>query len=149
MMAPNLPPQQVVVVSQAMGPSNWSTGLCDCGEDCGSFMLACCCPCIQYGINMDLLTKAGSCAPAISYCLLQWLGCRCFLGGSERGQVRAKYNIPGGGCEDCCMHCWCVPCAFSQEYRELMKREVTNQQSTTVVIQQQQPMNYAPVQQNF
>lgn len=139
-----MPPQQIVVMNQPMGPSNWSSGICDCSEDFGTFMVACCCPCITYGQNMDLLTKAGSCSPGFIYCLCQYI--RCCLGSSERGQLRAKYAIPGGGCEDCCMHCFCVPCALAQENRELMKREVTNKQSTAVIVQQQQPVGFVPVQ---
>lgn len=146
MQMPMLPPH-VVVVSQPNGPSDWSTGLCDCCDDCGSFMMACCCPCIQYGTNMHVLTKAGSCFPTLLYCFCQYI--RCCLGGQERAQIRAKYLIPGGccGCGDYCIHCFCVPCALSQEYRELMKREVGNHQNTTVVIQQQQqPNGFIPVQ---
>lgn len=148
-----MPPQQVLVVAQP-NSSVWSSGVFDCDQDCGSFILGWCCPCIQYGTNMDILNKSGSFGPACSYCLLMCVGCQCFLGSSGRGHIRTRYGIAGDNAEDCMLHCCCVPCALSQEYREVMKRDsqrvpvvVQGQVMAPVVVQQ--PGYYPPQNQGY
>ncbi|KAL2912482.1 hypothetical protein HK105_208054 [Polyrhizophydium stewartii] len=41
----------------------------------------------------------------------------CF--GSNRSTIRAKYNIMGDSCADCCIHTFCATCALTQEKREV------------------------------
>lgn len=36
-----------------------------------------------------------------------------------RNRLRQKFDIPGDGCEDCCLHFWCFPCALAQEGRHM------------------------------
>jgi len=47
---------------------------------------------------------------------------RSLIGCCVRGEIRAKYNIPGDAVSDCCTHYWCGPCATCQEYEELTTR---------------------------
>lgn len=147
-------PAQVQVVQINQGPSQWSSGIFDCDQDCGSFVLGCCCPCIQYGTNMDILSKSGCAGPCCSYYCLACVGCHCIIGSSGRGNIRNRYLIPGDGCEDCLLHYFCIPCVLSQEYRELMKRETNKVIVQTNVIAQpmmvaqpmMQPQQYPPQQ---
>ena len=41
----------------------------------------------------------------------------------NRGHVRSRYNIKGGGCGDCCASFFCAPCQLVQESRELELEE--------------------------
>jgi len=36
-----------------------------------------------------------------------------------RMKIRAKYQIPGNGCEDCLCHWFCTCCAIAQEGRHV------------------------------
>ena len=50
-------------------PSEWHTGLCNCYTEeggCQFFLIACCCPCVAYGMNYSLMVAGSSCNPA--YC---------------------------------------------------------------------------------
>jgi len=45
-------------------------------------------------------------------------------GYNEFGDIRSRFEIPANGCNtfcsDCCLWCWCGPCAGTQEYRHVM-----------------------------
>ena len=43
----------------------------------------------------------------------------------QRGAIRGRYNIKGGGCGDCCASFCCAPCELTQEARELQLEEET------------------------
>mmetsp|Transcript_27483 Transcript_27483/g.74351 ORF Transcript_27483/g.74351 Transcript_27483/m.74351 type:complete len:102 (+) Transcript_27483:85-390(+) len=94
----------------------WSTGLFSCFDDCMILLCGCCLPCHLYGQNAD---KVGQ-----SYLLHFCLYCicpsfACIYGGSTRTMVRNKYGLNETPCSDCCVHCWCSPCAVCQEARQL------------------------------
>ncbi|KAL8268965.1 hypothetical protein R6Q59_002763 [Mikania micrantha] len=42
-------------------PGQWSTGLCDCGEDCSNCCLTFWCPCITFGRIAEVLDKGTTC----------------------------------------------------------------------------------------
>ncbi|KAJ0726950.1 putative PLAC8 motif-containing protein [Helianthus annuus] len=42
-------------------PSQWSTGLCDCGKDSSSCCLTCWCPCITFGRIGEIVDKGTTC----------------------------------------------------------------------------------------
>ncbi|KAM0047580.1 putative PLAC8 motif-containing protein [Helianthus debilis subsp. tardiflorus] len=42
-------------------PSQWSTGLCDCGKDWSSCCLTCWCPCITSGRIAEIVDKGTTC----------------------------------------------------------------------------------------
>ncbi len=78
-------------------------------------------PCLLYGQNVDKLRGSGFIGP----CLLMYC-CPCFaciFGGSYRGDLRKKYNLPDDPCSDCCVYCCLPSCAVCQEFRELKHRE--------------------------
>ncbi|KAJ7595413.1 PLAC8-domain-containing protein [Mycena floridula] len=121
------------------GEREWSSGLCSCGDQCGTFLLSCFCPCIVYGQNksrIDHLTHRGSPHPSGGdicgggswlYGGLLWFGVSCFLEGCFRSDVRKRYNISGNGCMDCCCATWCIPCEQTQISQEIALEESTYQ----------------------
>eukprot|EP00727_Mastigamoeba_balamuthi_P004002 m51a1_g136 hypothetical protein (135) ;mRNA; r:447518-448323 len=85
-----------------------------------------CCPCYQYGINVELSDTIvnGSSANAWSNCCT-WSAFCLFLGGpylvaAHREILRDKYRIKGSFCDDCCVSIWCLPCVLSQIGREVL-----------------------------
>lgn len=121
-----IPPKQVCEPDS----SEWSSGPFDCSQDCNSFALALFCPCILYGRNVNIMKKKGVCRPACVYCCCRFtLFKSCALGTITRIRIRARYGIVGDSTGDCLMHCCCSPCALSQEYREITKREGENVQN--------------------
>lgn len=41
----------------------------------------------------------------------------------QRGRVRERYNIEGGGCGDCCVSFWCPCCGLLQQANEVEERQ--------------------------
>ncbi|KAF8735586.1 hypothetical protein AX14_001837 [Amanita brunnescens Koide BX004] len=121
----------------ALGRRAWSFGLCDCCNDCGTWMLGFCCPCILYAQikqRADYLnayarpdpTRGGS---GVDINCMVWTalhfstGCGPALQAVTRGQIRNRYMIDGNGFGDFCAACWCTPCELTQEHRELELEE--------------------------
>ena len=102
----------------------WSSGLCDCMQDCEICLISCFCPPIQYGRNSDHFNKSVCCVPCLSYLVLDMLGgwgwC---LGYSFRGALRNRLGIPGDSCGDLFVHCCCPCCALAQEGREIKAKK--------------------------
>ncbi|TPX71492.1 hypothetical protein SpCBS45565_g01148, partial [Spizellomyces sp. 'palustris'] len=107
----------VVVVSQAVHrpPKDWNHSIFDCFNNCGTCALACCCPCVVYGMNKKDLSRRSSWVGALTSCF----GLHPCVGGGGRTTIRAKYNIRGDSCADCCCHLLCTPCALTQERMEI------------------------------
>lgn len=102
-------------------PVPWSSGLADCCEDSGTCLLVCCVgPCINYGQNVDRVKGGGMFGPCLLYCCCPCLA--CIYAGQTRGEIRAKYGLQESPCSDCCVHCFCSPCAVCQETRELARK---------------------------
>jgi Cys-rich protein (TIGR01571 family) len=114
----------------------WSHGLCGCMSACGTCLCATCFPCVIYGKNKhryDHLNfqgvphpeHGGSCCSGscIGHGLLTICGFGFVLQMMNRGNVRNRYNIKGGGCGDCCTSFWCAPCQLVQESREIELEE--------------------------
>lgn len=121
---PHIPPPQQ---QQERHPSEWSTGLCNCGGDCGNCCVTCLCPCITFG-QIAEITDSGSTSCGVSgalYALLLYFtGCTCCCCYScfYRTKLRTKFNLKENPCGDFLVHCFCECCALCQEYRELKKR---------------------------
>eukprot|EP00253_Pinus_taeda_P000671 PITA_00671 len=102
-------------------PQNWTTGLCDCGEDCSTCCLTCWCPCIAFGQMAEIIDNGSTscCVSGAVYYLLMHVACTpcytCFY----RKKLRAKFNLEAAPCGDCLVHCCCQQCALCQEYRQL------------------------------
>ncbi|KDR66535.1 hypothetical protein GALMADRAFT_80634 [Galerina marginata CBS 339.88] len=110
----------------------WSEGLFGCCSDAGTCIVACFCPCIVYSKvkhRYEHLNAKGYPDPehgggvCSSDCMIHGLVSYCGFGFlmqmMQRGSIRARYNIKGGGCGDCCTAFCCTPCELTQESREL------------------------------
>ncbi|EHA8586532.1 Cell number regulator 10 [Cocos nucifera] len=116
-------PAAFQVHSQAPGP--WSTGLCECFDDCGNCCITFFCPCITFGQIVEIVDKGStSCgASGALYALIMWVtGCACLYSCFYRTKLRAQYSLQESPCNDCLVHCCCETCALCQEYRELKRR---------------------------
>eukprot|EP00899_Mesostigma_viride_P003266 jgi/Mesvir1/12940/Mv05955-RA.1 len=61
-----------------------------------------------------------------------YFGVMCLYTFGFRGKIRQRFGIPGSEMGDCCMHCWCGPCALLQEARELKVHGMTMPNSMNV-----------------
>ncbi|KAJ8540497.1 hypothetical protein K7X08_032484 [Anisodus acutangulus] len=105
-------------------PGQWTTGLCDCFDDASNCCVTCCCPCVTFGRNVEIIDQGTtSCAHAgvIYYCLAH-VGWACIYTCTYRTKLRAYFSLPEDPCGDCLVHFCCLPCAVCQEYRELKNR---------------------------
>ncbi|MED6218688.1 hypothetical protein PIB30_028775 [Stylosanthes scabra] len=102
----------------------WTTGLCGCCEDPGNCCMTCCCPCVTFGQNAEVVDKGrSSCAFAgMIFYLLSYVGCGCLYSYTYRSKLRGLYSLPEEPCMDFFVHCFCGSCAICQEYRELKNR---------------------------
>jgi Cys-rich protein (TIGR01571 family) len=119
------PPTAAAFAMQAPPQAAWSTGLCDCFDDCGNCCVTCLCPCITFGQVAEIIDRGStSCgASGALYALVMLLtGCQCVYSCFYRAKMRAQYGLQEKPCADCCIHWCCEPCALCQEYRELKKR---------------------------
>lgn len=98
-------------------PKTWSSGVCDCFNDCSSCCCTLWCPCVQYGYNAEKL-DSGSCCLCCFVTLVFNQAMCCFIM-YQRGLVRSKYGIEGGPCGDCMSSFCCGPCTLCQMAREL------------------------------
>nr|XP_027099530.1 protein PLANT CADMIUM RESISTANCE 2-like [Coffea arabica] len=106
--------------------NDWSTGLCDCTQDCRSCCLACWCPCVAFGRIAEIVDRGQSscCKMGCIFCLLGLLllnhgSLSWIVSMGYRTKIRQQYGIMGGSCHDCILHFCCERCALCQEYREL------------------------------
>ncbi|CAN0876405.1 Protein PLANT CADMIUM RESISTANCE 2 [Linum grandiflorum] len=109
----------------ADSPLPWSTGLCDCLDDCSSCCLTVWCPCITFGRIAEVVDR-GSTPCALNgalYALMLWMfGCACLLSCFYRAKMRGQWSLEEKPCADCSVHLFCESCALCQEYRELQNK---------------------------
>jgi len=114
-------------------PNHFQHGLCSCFDSCGTCCLGFWCPCILFGHSRarlqnpqlskeELKCCTGACCGYATVCLL-FPGFQCIFGCLQRGDVRGRYGIDGGGCTDCLTHWCCDCCALIQEDLEVQERE--------------------------
>lgn len=100
----------------------WSTDLCQCTGDCGTWCLGFWCPCALFGQNVNKAFGDNAAGFGTAWCvmtpLLNWS-----FGGTKRTAMRIKYDVDGTGGEDVCTHFLCTSCALAQEAREIDIRE--------------------------
>ncbi|KAL0923491.1 hypothetical protein M5K25_007550 [Dendrobium thyrsiflorum] len=114
------PPMPTMPGFQPQAPSQWSTGLCGCFDDCGNCCLTFCCPCITFGRIAEIVDRGStSCGTSGAlYVLIAALtGCQCLYSCAYRSKLRALYGLPESPCNDCLVHCCCETCALCQAYR--------------------------------
>lgn len=95
----------------------WSTGICECGQDCG---LACYATFCQWGILDDLAVRMN--VEKLDCCLLN----KTYLV-DLREALRRRYAIEGDYWDDWCAIHWCYGCAAAQMLREMDIREQQQQ----------------------
>ncbi|KAF8526559.1 PLAC8 family-domain-containing protein [Hysterangium stoloniferum] len=118
------------------GEREWSYSLFDCFGDASTFLISWCFPCVVYSQNKsryEHLEQKGfphpSSGDSISGdCFLYacLTGCCCLgslLQMSTRGNIRRRYRIEGGSCEDCLAALCCIPCELTEGSRELELEE--------------------------
>ncbi|CAM8926893.1 hypothetical protein QQ045_022164 [Rhodiola kirilowii] len=106
--------------------NEWTTGLCGCCEDSSNCCITCCCPCITFGQNAEILERGATSCPASGaiFFALSYVGWAFLYSCSYRSKLRKAYSLPAEPCADVLVHCFCSPCAICQEYRELKNRGV-------------------------
>ncbi|KAF1810749.1 PLAC8-domain-containing protein, partial [Eremomyces bilateralis CBS 781.70] len=125
-----------------MAPSqvrNWEHSGSDCCSPISSCFLGWCCPCFLYG-KVYHRTRKDSSMKDFSWCngsccgyyVIAMCGCHWILQMMQRGEMRSKYQLQGGGCKDCLCACCCTPCDLVQqdkeaEFRENEKRSLITQ----------------------
>ena len=101
----------------------WTNGLFDCFDDIGTFATSCCCPCLQFANNKKSFNSTGNILPdlVLYLCGLDFYCCgaTAAIGAATREEIRNHRNIEGSFANDCLVHCCCMPCALTQEKREL------------------------------
>uniref|UniRef100_A0A0D9ZFA4 Uncharacterized protein n=1 Tax=Oryza glumipatula TaxID=40148 RepID=A0A0D9ZFA4_9ORYZ len=118
-------PSAAPVTGVPVGSAAWSTGLCDCFDDCSLCCMTCWCPCITFGRVAEIVDRGStSCGTggALYGLLCAFTGCQWIYSCTYRGKMRTQYGLAEAGCADCCVHFCCEPCALCQEYRELVAR---------------------------
>ena len=120
------PTQQVTVVTVQGADVNqnqvneWSHGLFGCFDDCGECLLACCCPCITFGMNArDSDCCCKGCCGSFCGCILFFCpGAICAWCCCIRPNIRRKSSIPENGCADFWSILFCPYCALIQERQQ-------------------------------
>ncbi|KAF9511974.1 hypothetical protein BS47DRAFT_1298352 [Hydnum rufescens UP504] len=114
---------------------DWSFGFFDCFSTCGVCLFGWCCPCFSYGQTQSRyhhLLHQGRPHPTggelfnsecLTYGALMYCGCPCFIAMGGRKNIRERYNIQGSEGLDCLIHTCCIPCALTQESREITLEE--------------------------
>ncbi|CAL1392792.1 unnamed protein product [Linum trigynum] len=126
-LAPPPPPGAAVPVNphNHASPLPWSTGLCDCFDDCSSCCLTAWCPCVAFGRIAEIVDR-GQTSCGLSgtvYALMLWMfGCACILSCFYRSKMRGQLFLEEQPCPDCLVHLFCEGCALCQEYRELQNK---------------------------
>ncbi|KAL6281569.1 hypothetical protein ACE6H2_018450 [Prunus campanulata] len=55
------PPHAAAAYGYQQGPPQWTTGLCGCFEDPSNCLMTCCCPCVTFGQNAEIIDKGTTC----------------------------------------------------------------------------------------
>ncbi|KZV89652.1 PLAC8-domain-containing protein [Exidia glandulosa HHB12029] len=118
------------------GKRDWSEGLCGCFGDCGTCCVATFLPCMTYSKNKsrrEYLNSHGRPHPEggdgcgggcfLYGCLTVFTGLGWLLSVPERNATRERYSIKGSGCGSCLTVMCCLPCALTQESREIELEE--------------------------
>ncbi|OMJ70776.1 hypothetical protein SteCoe_31171 [Stentor coeruleus] len=74
--------------------------------------------CILQAIAVDRALEKGIIGACIFSCMLLCIGSSL-----NRARIRDRYNIEGSHLKDCLIWICCTPCAATQEYREVRRRE--------------------------
>ncbi|KAF8693576.1 hypothetical protein HU200_038979 [Digitaria exilis] len=110
------------VQAQQAPVAAWSTGLCDCFDDCGNCNTSFFLPSILVAEIVDRGSTSCGTSGALYTLIMLLTGCQCVFSCFYRAKMRSQYGLQESPCADCCVHWCCECCALCQEYRELKKR---------------------------
>ncbi|XP_039162676.1 cell number regulator 1-like [Eucalyptus grandis] len=112
------------ISSSGGSPAQWTTDLYSCFEDPSNCFITCCCPCITFGQNAEIIDRgATSCvAGGLVYDLLAHAGVVCLYTCSYRTKLRVLHSLQEDPRANCLVHSCCIYYALCQEYRELKNR---------------------------
>ncbi|KAI8838949.1 PLAC8 family-domain-containing protein [Chytridium lagenaria] len=132
--------QETVTVEESP-PRTFMNGLLYFWEAPRTFAMACLLPCVSFASQKSRLEKRAimgarkgrrpvdegkksdsAMSPCVSACLFASLIPICghvCLHATLRSSLRTTYNIRGTTCEDMTVSCFCLPCALTQEQREI------------------------------
>ncbi|BBN19554.1 hypothetical protein MPTK1_8g11660 [Marchantia polymorpha subsp. ruderalis] len=131
----------------------WTSGLCDCFEDCNSCCLGMFCPCVLFGRIANIVDQGAiSClgAGTVFCCLTNCTACGFLHTCTYRARMRQKFGLPEKPCVDCCSDYFCLRCSTCQLYRELLNRRIDpshGYMGVRDVYDQLQPRTRAPTPQ--
>lgn len=109
--------------------SNWSYGLFDCYAHWKICCCVTCCPCADLCATSVAVANAERNDPNAGCKACLWIHvcnavhCSAIGHAVNRTKIRKSYNIQGSCLVDYFILCCCMPCALTQEWREVMKRE--------------------------
>ena len=111
------------------GPGMWTTGLFDCCEDPTACVEALICPACSVSAHYNRL-KRGTPGTDMVCCLTMFVPDICCLCGvtacgnmNNRSTIRGKYGIASeDDITSFCISWLCMPCAITQQYREMCYR---------------------------
>ncbi|KAJ4874587.1 Protein PLANT CADMIUM RESISTANCE 12 [Raphanus sativus] len=99
----------------------WTTGLCDCHEDCHICVQTAIVPCVSFARNTEIVNRGTT--PCINagliHLALGFVGCCWLYAFPSRSRLREHFALPEEPCSDYWVHICCTPCAICQESREL------------------------------
>ncbi len=101
--------------------TEFSVGLFECFDECGTCCYGMWCPCCLYGDNQRRVKKLNSSSSnCLTYFLVSCcLSLGCVLQATGREKVRNKANIEGSLVEDFLISWICPSCGLMQEKREI------------------------------
>lgn len=110
----------------------WKHTLMGCFDDCNVCCTGVCCTPCMYGATDDMLRTGvqqdaccdgcGLSCGLFALCSGYFAPCLICV---QRGNVRAKYGIPGDSCTDFLVGFCCWPCANCQNWKEVRPRPCT------------------------
>lgn len=113
--------------------NDWTSGPFEIHSDWKVCCWSCCCPCIRWADNMDMLGIMSFWVGLLIFCVLVLLGTvpggllfwlvASLLWMSFRQQFRSKFDMEQNNLRsflgDCMLYCCCWPCAIAQEARHI------------------------------
>lgn len=112
-------PMGVPVAVVQAGPQQWSTGLCDCGEDCMGCCEAYWCQCCALGYQASFIMSRSTSCDCGTCCAACFCGPFYYIG-YLRGTVTGRYNLVFD--HGCCATSCCPCLVIAQNRREMRRR---------------------------
>lgn len=112
----------------AVPPQPWANRFCGGYSPCSVCCEAYWCPCFLFGKihhrvrNQSMTNYSSFNVACLGYCVALHFGFAWVPQMLQRGEIRAKYNLKGSSCGDCCRSYWCSWRELLQEEKEMRLR---------------------------